>query len=163
MKEELATVRGKESEVNHKKSDLEKQLEVVEAETVAVRGELKTALKRVEDLQSAISGELDSENSDNDSDSSDEEMSTFLDHHRRAMSVQRERESQMREMRASQVREIRSMSREPVRDIRSMSRDVRASVAREFESATRDIPGVTLRPAEEANTAQSFNVIAEEE
>lgn len=98
-----------------------------------------------------------------DSDSSDEEMSAFLDHHRRAMSVQRERESQMREMRASQVREIRSMSREPVRDIRSMSRDVRASVAREFESATRDIPGVTLRPAEEANTAQSFNVIAEEE
>merc|ERR1719357_1621837 len=163
MKEELATVRGKESEVNHKKSDLEKQLEVAEAETVAVRGELKTALKRVEDLQSAISGELDPENSDNDSDSSDEEMSAFLDHHRRAMSVQRERESQMREMRASQVREIRSMSREPVRDIRSMSRDVRASVAREFESATRDIPGVTLRPAEEANTAQSFNVIAEEE
>ena len=31
-----------------------------------------------------------------DSDSSDEEMSAFLDHHRRAMSVQRERESQMR-------------------------------------------------------------------
>ena len=38
---------------------------MAEAETVAVRGELKTALKRVEDLQSAISGELDSENSDN--------------------------------------------------------------------------------------------------
>ena len=37
---------------------------MAEAETVAVRGELKTALKRVEDLQSAISGELDSENSD---------------------------------------------------------------------------------------------------
>ena len=103
MKEELATVRGKESEVNHKKSDLEKQLEVImmitnkqhedgdnddqnddenltqssfqvaEAETVAVRGELKTALKRVEDLQSAISGELDSENSDNVS---------LRDHHR---------------------------------------------------------------------------------
>ena len=29
MKEELATVRGKESEVNHRKSDLEKQLEVM--------------------------------------------------------------------------------------------------------------------------------------
>merc|ERR550532_1378930 len=164
MKEELATVRGKESEVNHRKSDLEKQLEVAEAETVAVRGELKTALKRVEDLQSAISGELYSENSDADSDSSDEEMSAFLDHHRRAMSVQRERESQMREMRASQIREIRSMSREPVRDIRSMSRDVRASVAREFESATRDIPGVVLRPTEEAANAQSLiHVIAEEE
>ena len=39
----------------------------------AVRGELKTALKRVEDLQSAISGELDSENSDNVS---------LRDHHR---------------------------------------------------------------------------------
>merc|ERR1719499_3056618 len=48
MKEELATVRGKESEVNHKKSDLEKQLEVAEAETLAVRGELKTALKQLE-------------------------------------------------------------------------------------------------------------------
>ena len=37
---------------------------------------------------------------------------------------------------------------------RSMSRDVRASVAREFESATRDIPGVALRPAEDAAPAQ---------
>ena len=46
---------------------------MAEAETVAVRGELKTALKRVEDLQSAISGELDSENSDNVS---------LRDHHR---------------------------------------------------------------------------------
>jgi len=160
LKEELATVRGKESETNHKKGDLEKQLEVSEAETSAVRGELKTAMKRVEDLQAAISGEIDSDNSDADSDSSDEEMSVFLDHHRRAMSVQRERESQMREMRSSQTREIRSMSREPVRDIRSMSRDVRASVARDFESATRDL---TLRPAEEANTAISFNAIVEEE
>merc|ERR1719319_826807 len=120
------------------KGELEKQLEVSEAETSAVRGELKTAMKRVEDLQAAISGEIDSDNSDADSDSSDEEMSVFLDHHRRAMSVQRERESQMREMRSSQTREIRSMSREPG-----------ASVARDFESATRDL---TLRPAEEANT-----------
>ena len=44
---------------------VQQSLQVAEAETVAVRGELKTALKRVEDLQSAISGELDSENSDN--------------------------------------------------------------------------------------------------
>merc|ERR550532_2546082 len=164
---EKTTKQRQDTQVTRQKEVTEKmvkQLEVAEAETVAVRGELKTALKRVEDLQSAISGELDSENSDADSDSSDEEMSAFLDHHRRAMSVQRERESQMREMRASQVREIRSMSREPVRDIRSMSRDVRASVAREFESATRDIPGVVLRATEEAANAQSLiHVIAEEE
>ena len=31
-----------------------------------------------------------------DSTSSDEEMSVFMDHHRRAMSVQRDKESQMR-------------------------------------------------------------------
>jgi len=144
---------------------LEKQLEVAEAETMAVKGELKTALKRVEDLQNAISGEIDSDNSDGDSDSSDEEMSVFLDHHRRAMSVQRERESQMRELRASQTREIRSMSRDPrdVRDIRSMSRDIRASVAREFEVATKDLPGVTVKPPQESNTIGPFHVIAEEE
>ena len=45
----------------HKKSDLEKQLEVAEAETLTVRNELKTAQKRIEDLQVAISGEIDSD------------------------------------------------------------------------------------------------------
>merc|ERR1711962_1029890 len=59
-KEELATLRGKEMEVTQKKVDLEKQLEVAEAETSSVRTDLKTALKRVEDLQSAINGEIDS-------------------------------------------------------------------------------------------------------
>ena len=61
MKEELSTLQGKEVEMNHKKSDLEKQLEVSEAETLTVRNELKTALKRIEDLQLAISGEIDSD------------------------------------------------------------------------------------------------------
>ena len=120
-------------------------------------------------------------------DSDDEGMETFLDHHRRAMSVQRERNSMARdsmirelsapreirasmpreirasmprEIRASMPREIRasipvetraSMPRETIamprdtRDIRSMSRDIRASVAKEFEAATRDLP-----PVEEA-------------
>jgi hypothetical protein len=45
----------------HKKSDLEKQLEVAEAETLTVRYDLKTAQKRIEDLQVAISGEIDSD------------------------------------------------------------------------------------------------------
>ena len=120
-------------------------------------------------------------------DSDDEGMETFLDHHRRAMSVQRERNSMARdsmirelsapreirasmprEIRASMPREIRasmpvetraSMPRETIamprdtRDIRSMSRDIRASVAKEFEAATRDLP-----PVEEA---KGINVIKE--
>ena len=120
-------------------------------------------------------------------DSDDEGMETFLDHHRRAMSVQRERNSMARdsmirelsapreirasmprEIRASMPREIRasmpvetraSMPRETIamprdtRDIRSMSRDIRASVAKEFEAAKRDLP-----PVEEA---KGINVIKE--
>jgi len=105
VREELSTVHGKEVEISHKKSDLEKQLEVAEAETLTVRNELKTAQKRIEDLQVAISGEIDSDTiSDQDSDSSDEDMASFLDHHRRAMSVHRERESIARE---SVMRDIR--------------------------------------------------------
>merc|ERR1719357_163561 len=114
LKEELTTVRGKESEVWQRKGDLEKAVELAEAETQAVRQELRTTAKRLEDLQQAIHTEIDSNTeTDGDSESSDEEMSVFMEHHRRAMSVQRERESQMREIRASQTRELRSMSRDP--------------------------------------------------
>jgi len=105
LKEELSTLQGKEVEMVHKKSDLEKQLEVAEAETLTVRNELKTAQKRIEDLQVAISGEIDSDTiSDQDSDSSDEDMASFLDHHRRSMSVHRERDMMVRE---SVLRDIR--------------------------------------------------------
>ena len=52
-------------------------------------------------------------------------MHSFLEHHRRAMSVQRERESMARE---SVLRE--SMGRDMV----SMSREVRASVGRNFSA-----------------------------
>ena len=48
-------------QVNGKKNELEKQLELAEAETVTARNDLKLALKRIEDLQTAINGELDSE------------------------------------------------------------------------------------------------------
>jgi len=144
LREEYTTLQAKEADVSHKKADLEKQLEVSQSETHNVRNELKVAMKRIEDLQVAISGEIDSDNnSDQDSDSSDEEMATFLDHHRRAMSVQRERDSMqrdsvMRELSVQREMRGREMSAGP-RDIRSMSRDIRASVAREFESATRDL------------------------
>merc|ERR1712088_336136 len=79
LKEELSNIQNKEKETILKKSEAEKQLEVVEAEKIAVKNQLKLAQTRIEGLQSALkSGDSDEE----------EEITTFLDHHRRAMSVQ---------------------------------------------------------------------------
>ena len=94
MKENYTTLQQKETEVNAKKNEYEKKLELgkkntnkaellciisfssanksydnvnnlinvsAEAETVTARNDLKLALKRVEDLQQAINGELDSD------------------------------------------------------------------------------------------------------
>merc|ERR1719450_1850805 len=180
----MSTLQGKEADLAHKKSDLEKQLEVSEAETSSVRNQLKVAEKRIVDLQAAIHGAIDSDKEDSD----DEGMETFLEHHRRAMSVQRERNSVARdsmirelsaprEIRASMPREIRARMPREVRasmprdvrasmprdtgDIRSMSRDIRASVAKEFEAATRDLPPV--EEAKETNVSKEtpFESIAE--
>ena len=57
----MSTLQGKEAELCHKKSDLEKQLEVSETETVSVRNQLKVAQTRITDLQAAISGDIDSD------------------------------------------------------------------------------------------------------
>ena len=84
-------MQNKETEVSHKKADVEKQLEVVESEKVALKQQLKLAQTRIESLQAALKGE-DSEE--------EEEMTSFLDHHRRAMSVQRDRRSMTRELRS---------------------------------------------------------------
>ena len=150
----------KEMESNGKKSEVEKQLEVVESEKSSLKNQLKLAQTRIESLQKALKGE-DSEE--------EEEMASFVEHHRRAMSVTREGRRSMtreisvgrdmrsssltRELRASSMtrdttrassvaplREARASSLAPrdSRDLRSMSRDIRASVAREFEAATRD-------------------------
>jgi len=98
LREEVANVQTREMELSHKKSDLEKQLELSEAETLTVKNELKIALRRIDDLQAAIGGEMDSDFvSDQESDSSsDDDMSSFIDNHRRSMSIQRERESILR-------------------------------------------------------------------
>ena len=73
LKEELSNIQNKEKETILKKSEAEKQLEVVEAEKIAVKNQLKLAQTRIEGLQSALkSGDSDDE----------EEMTTFLDHHR---------------------------------------------------------------------------------
>ena len=68
-------LQGKEAEMQQKKNDMEKQLEVAEVEAATVKNDLKLAMKRIEDLQTAITGELDSESySDPGSDSSDEDL-----------------------------------------------------------------------------------------
>eukprot|EP00088_Acartia_fossae_P001819 TRINITY_DN10714_c0_g1_i11.p1 TRINITY_DN10714_c0_g1~~TRINITY_DN10714_c0_g1_i11.p1 ORF type:complete len:874 (-),score=289.41 TRINITY_DN10714_c0_g1_i11:179-2485(-) len=125
VKEEFATLQVKETELSQKKFDLEKQLEVSEAETLTVKSDLKLAQKRIEDLSTALAGELDSAESEDNSDSSDEEMASFLEHHRRAMSVQRERESMAREsvLRDSILRE--SVGRDSIAR-ESIAREVRA-------------------------------------
>ena len=61
LREEVAGVQSRELELAHKKSDLEKQLELAEAETLTVKNELKVALRRIDDLQAAIGGEMDSD------------------------------------------------------------------------------------------------------
>ena len=61
LREDYATSQQKETEVNAKKNELEKQLELAEAETVLAKNDLKLAMKRIEDLQTAINVELDSE------------------------------------------------------------------------------------------------------
>ncbi|XP_044261051.1 unconventional myosin-XVIIIa isoform X2 [Tribolium madens] len=83
VKEALNESLVKESEVIQKKKELEKRYEALEAETSTARTDLKLALKRIEDLQAAIQGELDNSTSDNsdseqDTYSSDESVSTFL-------------------------------------------------------------------------------------
>ena len=61
LKEDYANLQQKEIDANAKKSEYEKLHELAEAETITAKNDLKLALKRIEDLQTAINGELDSE------------------------------------------------------------------------------------------------------
>ena len=80
-------------ELSQKKGDVEKQLEVAEVEAITVKNELKLAMKRIEDLQIAITGELDSETySDPGSDSSDEDLGMSNRHLRRDITLIREKD-----------------------------------------------------------------------
>merc|ERR1712128_236363 len=102
LKEDYTTVQGKETELSQKKGDLEKQLEVAEVETMTVKSDLKLAMKRIEDLQVAISGEIDSESySDHGSESSDDEIHQTLDQRQRSLSIHRDRESVSRDIRGA--------------------------------------------------------------
>ena len=61
LKEDYATLQGKEGDLVQKNGDLEKQLEVSDVEVMTLKSDLKLAMKRIEDLQVAISGDIDSE------------------------------------------------------------------------------------------------------
>ena len=63
LKEAYTAIQLKETESNSKKIEFEKKLELAEAETVTARNDLKLAMKRIDDLQAAINGELDSDDS----------------------------------------------------------------------------------------------------
>lgn len=73
-REEASSALAREQEATRARRELEKSLEAAEAETKVARDDLRLALQRIDDLQSAIQGELDldcseeatSENSDSD-------------------------------------------------------------------------------------------------
>merc|ERR1712012_1514570 len=76
LKEDYAALQGKESDLLQKNGDLEKQMEVAEVEAMTLKSDLKLAMKRIEDLQVAISGDIDSESFSDHvvSDSDDESL-----------------------------------------------------------------------------------------
>ncbi|XP_011053344.1 PREDICTED: unconventional myosin-XVIIIa isoform X3 [Acromyrmex echinatior] len=73
-RDEASAAISREQEAVRARRDIEKSLEAAEAETKVARDDLRLALQRIDDLQSAIQGELDldcseeatSENSDSD-------------------------------------------------------------------------------------------------
>jgi len=91
LREDHTTLQGKEAEMVNRKGDIEKQLEVAEVEASTVRKDLKLAMKRIEDLQAAITGELDSESySDPGSDTSDDEQVATSREGRRDVTLRRD-------------------------------------------------------------------------
>lgn len=79
-KEEAGSATTREHEATRAKRDLEKALESAEAETKIARDDLRLALQRIDDLQSAIQGELDLDCSEeNTSDNSERyDMQLFI-------------------------------------------------------------------------------------
>jgi len=84
LKEDLASFQGKDADFGQKKVDMEKMLEVAEAETIIAKNELKVALRRIEDLQAAIQGDMDTSAGDSECES-DGEDEVWLEQARRRM------------------------------------------------------------------------------
>eukprot|EP00090_Calanus_glacialis_P005890 TRINITY_DN14591_c0_g1_i1.p1 TRINITY_DN14591_c0_g1~~TRINITY_DN14591_c0_g1_i1.p1 ORF type:complete len:785 (+),score=316.62 TRINITY_DN14591_c0_g1_i1:56-2410(+) len=88
LKEDLASYQGRDADFGQKKVDMEKMLEVAEAETIIAKNELKVALRRIEDLQAAIQGDMDTSAGDSDVESDGEglgETEVWLEQARRRM------------------------------------------------------------------------------
>merc|ERR1712059_126493 len=110
LKEDYISLQGKEMDVSEKKNILEKKLEIAESENVVVRTELDMALRRIEDFQVAINSELDISDCgtvimSSDGSGSEEDLDSFLENHRKAISWQKEREGKIRESIARELSE----------------------------------------------------------
>ncbi|GLV36928.1 Myosin heavy chain-like [Carabus blaptoides fortunei] len=87
LRDEFSANSSREAECLQKRKELEKKIETADAETSAAKADLRLAMKRIEDLQSAIQGELedtisDNSDSEHESYSSDESIETFLANHK---------------------------------------------------------------------------------
>lgn len=61
-KEEQQLLMARDSDYSSKCQELEKRLETSEAETAAVKFDLRLAMQRIEDLQCALEGDLEDTN-----------------------------------------------------------------------------------------------------
>ena len=104
LKEDYMSLQGKETDITENNHHLNKKLEIAEAENVVMKQEMELAMKRIDDFHLAISSEIDSDTDTvNYSEASEEDIEVFLDNHRRAMTMQRERESVIRESIAKEI------------------------------------------------------------
>lgn len=54
LREEFHVISNREQEIQAKRKDLEKRLEVAESEAISLKNDLRLALQRVTDLQQAM-------------------------------------------------------------------------------------------------------------
>ena len=66
FKEDLLTQNQREADILAKKAESDQHAEACSVESAQVKSDLKLALQRIEDLQSAMQGEMDSDTSDID-------------------------------------------------------------------------------------------------
>merc|ERR1712106_1203114 len=112
LKEDYLSLQGKEMDVSEKKNVLEKKLEISESEIVVLKSELDMAFRRIEDFQVAINSEIDGSDCGTviTSSGSEEDLDSFLENHRRAISREKEREGKIRESIARELSESSEVS-----------------------------------------------------
>eukprot|EP00090_Calanus_glacialis_P006125 TRINITY_DN14819_c0_g1_i2.p1 TRINITY_DN14819_c0_g1~~TRINITY_DN14819_c0_g1_i2.p1 ORF type:complete len:110 (-),score=44.07 TRINITY_DN14819_c0_g1_i2:70-399(-) len=97
MREDYISLQAKEMDISEKKGILENQLEISEAETMAVKTQLQLANERIEDLHSILNSDTDSDCSSREfSDGAEDDLDIFLQNHRKRMAEQKEEEIRIR-------------------------------------------------------------------